>query len=139
MRLDSWLIGLLIMSTVILTGMFVITDVSFNYDDVDLSSDLGLISQDFNYTDDVYNNASSMRSTLFDTGVDSGDTESSMFAGAFSAMRFLGQSFTLFGDMVSAAVAALGIPPFFVNIAISMAVLLVVFGMIYLVFRFQPS
>lgn len=139
MRLDKWLLGLLIMSTIVLTGMYLMADISDNYTDVDLSEDLGQISDDFNVTADIYDTSSSMKSTLFGTEVDDTDTESSMFAGAFSAARFVSNSFNMFGGMVQSVVDTLGIPSFYINIAMAVAIIMVIFAVIYLIMRFQPN
>lgn len=139
MRLDKWLIGLLIMSTIILTGIYLMADVDDNYMQVDFTEDLSKFSDDLDVTGDLNSSSQSMKDDLFGGSVDDDNTENSMYTGMFSAARFVTNSFEMFGNMINSIVIETQIPPFFVGIAITVITLLVVFAGIYLVRGFQPN
>lgn len=146
MRFDSWLIGLLVFSMLVVTGMLVMADLHDNYTEIDFSEDLSKFDERLNQTNEIDSTTSGMRCALFDTescttssGLDSDNIEESLFKGGFSSISFITGSFSIFGNIVDAITEELGIPAYFKTIAMVAITILLIMAAIYLIFRFQPS
>ena len=135
MRLDSFVIGFLVFTAVVLAGTFVLTDINTNYADqgVNLSTDnFGPV---YNTTTQILSLSEDIKNDTFGGTIDETDTASSMFLGAYSALRAVRSTFTLFGEIAQAIGKELPIHPIFIQIAIAIMVILVVFAIIYLIFQ----
>lgn len=136
MELDKFLIGLLVFTAIIVGGTLIIANLNDNYGDVmedNLStSDFGDV---YDTTDDIYEISQDMKGSMLGGEVDADATEDSMFKGTYKTLRFIQNSFSLVGDIISAVATRLGIPSFFVTLALAALTILIIFGIIYLILR----
>lgn len=141
MRPDLLLVSFLVFTAIIIGGTFIMTDLNTNYGDLGASYS----TDDYN---DIYNTTRTISGITEDqsdqvlTGgnIESDTTENSMFKGAFSAIRRLGSTFTLFRQILEHINKdiGLGVPSIFIDLAVVALATLVIFSIIYLIFRFRP-
>ncbi len=140
MELHKWAVGFLIFTAIILTGLLVIGDLNSNYEDLGVNISTEKL-EDANVTgvsDAIYELTLDTKGGVFGADVDETDTVDSMFTGSYKAIRFLRDTFKLFGNLIQNLAITLNIPGFFITLTVMGASLLIIFSIIYLVFRFQP-
>lgn len=140
MRFDKFLIGFLIFAVFILVGSLMISDMNTNYDlsmgqDSEFNKTFAHAESMINETHDL----SQDMKTKSDGDITEDTTEDSMFKGGFGAIRLIWNSFGLLGNVIKDVANAIGVPSFIVSAAIAGLVIIIVFGVINYVFRFQPK
>ena len=136
MELDKFLIGLLVFTALMVGGVLIIGNFNENYDDV-MKENISTsdFSSVYDTTDEIYNISQDMKGSILGGEVDADATEDSMFKGTYKTLRFVQSSFSLVGDIVSAIATKLGIPPFFVTLALAALAISIIFGILYLILR----
>lgn len=136
MELDKFLLGVLVFTALIVGGVLIIGNFNENYDDVMQDN---ISTSDFtsvyDTTDEIYNLSQDMSDGILGGEVDEDDTSDSMFKGGYKTLRFIQSSFSLVGDIISAIATRMGIPSFFVTLALAALTISIIFGILYLVFR----
>jgi hypothetical protein len=135
MELDKFIIGLLIFVAVIVGGVMIIGDLNSNYGFAGTNistSDFGGV---YDATDEIYNLSEDMKGSVLGGEVTEGTTEDSMFKGVYKALRFITSSFKVVGDIMNAMATKLGIPTFFIVLAMAALSITIIFSIIYIVFR----
>jgi hypothetical protein len=136
MELDKFLIGILVFTAVVVGGTLIIGNFNTNYDDVMQDSinttDFGDV---YDSTDEIYNLSQDMKDSMLGGEVDEDDTSDSMFKGGYKTIRFIQSSFGLVGDIVNAIAVRIGIPSFFITLALAALTISIIFGLIYIIFR----
>lgn len=142
MGLEKYLIGMVIFALVIIIGVLAIADVDnnyteFNISDSDNSSYYNLSLQAQEMLDESYevSNSSSSKVIGSDTEVDDDNVWDSMLKGAWSSLRLLGNSFGLIDETAGVIQKEVGILPIFRQIIFIVITLLILFGIIYIIFR----
>jgi len=133
---DKYLIGLLIFSVVMIVGMMMVQDINENYDNVNILQDD--FESSSNITSNVYNLSQDIKESIYDKDIDETDSPSSMFSGAYKALRFFAGSFALVGGLLSTAVKIELLPAVFLYPFLTIVTILVIISVVYMVFRFQP-
>lgn len=136
MELDKFLIGILVFTALIVGGTLIIGNFNENYDDVmqdNISTDdfTGV----YDTTDKIYNLSQDMKGSILGGEVDEDDTADSMFKGGYKTIRFIQVSFSLVGDIIGAIATKMGIPSFFITLALAALTISIIFGILYLIFR----
>lgn len=72
-----------------------------------------------------------------DGEVEADEAWESMIKGGYSAIKLTGGSFALIYSVLYVTQDVLGFPPLFTTLALTVIVIAVVFGLIYMVFRFR--
>lgn len=133
MKPHAFIISILIISFIIVSGSLIWGNM------IDLYS-INATTDNFNATydviDETYNISESMKEATLDGELEDG-TESweSTVKGSYTAIRFLKNSFTLIGNMLNSIAETIGIPVFAINFAIIGFTVLIIFSIIYMVFR----
>lgn len=136
MELDKFLMGILVFTAIIVGGVLIIGNFNENYDDVmreNISTDD--FTAVYDSTDELYNLSQDMKDGILGGDIDADATEDSMFKGVYKTIRFIRVSFGITGDIISAIATKLGIPSFFVTLALTALAIGVIFGLVYLIFR----
>ena len=136
MELDKFIIGLLVFTAVVLSGVLLIGDVNSNYGEFmeeNLSTDE--FTAVYDSTDEVYNMSVDMKGSVLGGEVDEDATEDSMFKGVYKALKFVASSFSIVGDIIEAIALSFGIPKFFITLGIAGFAISIVFGLIMIIFR----
>jgi len=142
MGLEKYLIGMIVFAMVIIIGILAVTDVDSNYNDFNVSSssndsyhNLSVKAQAM--IDESYeiSNTSSSKVIGSTTEVDNDNVWDSMLKGAWSSFRLLGNSFGLIDETAGVVQNELGILPIFRQILFIVITLIIIFGIIYLIFR----
>lgn len=136
MELDKFLIGILVFAAFIVGGTLIIGNINDNYDgimqDQINTSSFGSV---YDTTDEIYNLSQDMKDSVLGTEVDADATEDSMFKGVYKSLRFVSNSFSLVGDIINAIADTIGIPAFFVTLALAALAISIIFSIIYIIFR----
>lgn len=132
---DKYLVGFAIFSLVAITFVLVMMSFNENYSDVDI--DHSAFTSAFNLSDELYNNSEGIRDATLGKEISETDTPDSMFAGAFAAVRFLRDSFRFVGNIADAIFNVIPIPSVFKVFLMTIVSIMVIFALVYLVFRFQ--
>lgn len=140
--IQNFLIMFIVFGAIFVGCLMIVDDMNTNYS---FSSDYNNIT--FNDTanttsiidniNQMKNDSQGMKTAIFGTEVDTEDSTSSLFAGAFSALRFVANTFSIFGNVINVLATSLGIPEAFVAFAIMAITILVVLGIISLIIRFR--
>ena len=141
MQLDKFLIALLIFSAVVLTGVLMIGDINNSYNKTnDNYSDTyftNISNKSEAILDSLYSVSLDMKDDTLGADVEEDSTEDSMFKGSFSAIRLVKDSFGLVGNVMTVLEDAIGVPKMFIGLTMTAISILVIFSLIYLVFRFK--
>lgn len=140
MELPKFIISIIIFAVVIVTGVAMIGDVnnSYNISIGDESKFSDIYNQSEQIINNTYDTGQAQGEDLFGANISGDATEESMFLGAFSAIRLVTDHFELVGDVIRATAEAVGVPTYFITITLVIINILVLFAMVYLVFRFRP-
>ena len=146
--LPNFLIGVLVFLVFIIGGMFFVQDMESSYD-IDMGVDEYINDTYLTVTDqgvDFANETTSLGNTSYDISkdvqgrmldkqVDETDTESSLFSGAFSVFRLIPTSINLINNVMNQMAIQIGIPTIFVQIGFSALIIVVIFSIVFLIFR----
>lgn len=136
MRLDKFLLAMLCFSVFIIGAMLIWGDTVTNYNVTENVSDS--FSGVYDTIDDTYDLSQDMKSHTLEGEIAGGDESwESMAKGSYSAIRMIKNSFTLVGDIIDAIAREVGVPSFFIKAAMTALTILILFAIIYLVFRYQ--
>lgn len=150
LSLDKVIISTLVFLVFIVGGVLFVHDLETSYSDENL--DMGIdeyINETYFKTTDTrvdsgedpqlsntsYELGKDIQGRMFDKEVDEEDTESSMFSGSFSVIRLVPTSLNLIGNVMNDIGTVMGVPEIFVQIGFSALVILVIFSIIFLIFR----
>jgi len=135
MELDKFLIGFVVFTLFVVSGVYLIADVNYNYGFINASIGTDDFGSVYNTTDHIYNLSQSQKNSIFGSSVDEDDAESSMFKGGYKTLRFLRNSFGLINNIITAIATKVGIPRFMVDMAIASITIAVIFSIVYIIFR----
>ena len=133
---------MLIVGLVLFTGVTMILDVEQNYDEFNMSSAendsfAAIYSNAQDILDETYDTAEGVKNKTLGGELDETTTWESMLTGGYSAIRLVTGSFGLITAVLTTISDEVGIPPYFITVAFTIVVILVIFGLIYLIFRFK--
>lgn len=144
MQIDKFVIGLVVFGLVLLSGVLMIVDTDNNYDDFNLTSDESSsftnlqtrANEILNTTDEM---TEEQKNEIIGSNgsVESDAAWESMIKGGYSAIKVTSGSFGLANDALGTVQEELKFPSYFKNAAFGIIVLLVVFALIYMVFRYK--
>ena len=126
-QLDKWLIAIVIFGVFVVAGTLMIVDLNSSYG-LNMSTDD--FSASFNTTSTLYNTANDTKDRIFGGEIDKTDTASSMFAGAFSAIRLIPNSFGVVNAIAHDTAAVIGIPAIYIQAFMAIITILVIFALI---------
>ena len=135
MRLDSYLIGFIVFSVFIVTGVFIVQNVNTNYN---LSVSTDEFNNTYNTVDSMYNISQGMKGHTIDSDVSTTSIWESMTTGSYSAIRLVSGTFSLIGNIINDIAAVLHIPAYFIKFAMAALTISIIFGVIYIFIRFKP-
>lgn len=135
MEIDKFIIGLLVFTAIVVGGALMIGDFNTNYAFAGTNISTSDFGEVYDTTDEVYNLSNDMKESVLGGDVTEGTTEDSMFKGVYKALRFIPTSFQLVGDIINATATKIGIPPFFVVLALAALAISIIFSIIYILFR----
>ena len=138
MRIDHFLIGVILFSIFILGGVTIINDLNTVYDDVNMDSDdFGGV---YDQIDQTYEVSSKVKNQTMDSDISDTDSWESMTKGSYSGVRSTAKdSFKLVGNITNAVAQEVGIPPTFIRLFMIILGIALAFAIIYMIFRFIPK
>lgn len=138
MRIEAFLIGFILFSLFIVTGVFIINDVNKNYTDI---MEENISTSDFNNTyntiDNMYNISQGQKEAVIGGELTEGDITESSFKGTITAIRMVRSTFTLIGNIITDIYNTLGVPSFLIKFALTILTIAVIFGIITIILRFR--
>lgn len=139
MRLDAFMISLLVFSVIVVSGTLLMVDLNEHYTEVGVNLSQDDFGDSYNQVSELYNISKSLESSVSGGETDSDSTEDSLFKGGFNAARqgFL-SIFVVPGTIIKDVAKTVGIPAIFVTATIAAFLIILSFAIIYLIFRFQP-
>jgi len=132
MKFEQYLIAFLAFSVVMSTAAYVLVDANNTYGTDINSTEYGGVYDTIN---DTYDIAVGQRDQTFGDPIDSEDTPNSLFTGSYSAIRLISGSFGTAGQIANDIATKYPIPSFFVSVAITTLLLMVIGTIILLIFR----
>lgn len=137
MKIEQWFWALLVFSVFMVVPSLMLADINQNYN---LNLDTSKFNSTFNYTDTIYNISVDQKNVSLDAETDTtlGFVESSV-KGALSAAKKVGKTFGIVSDILKAVAYELKIPSFWIDIAYSAIIILLISMIVYLFIRFSPS
>ena len=136
MRLEQFLLSILLFSVLVVAGVLVIADINNSYSDVNISTENFNMSV-YNISGDIYSTTQGMKGHTLGGDVDEDSTENSMFKGAYSAIRLISNSFSWVGNIINSVSKEIPGLKIFIQFALAAVSILIIFGLIYLVFRYK--
>lgn len=137
MQLNKYLVSLVVFSVIITAGLLILPNMNANYGNQGVNMSDEEFSNITNTLDTMYSTSQQMKNDTLGGEAEETETWESMVKGAYSAIRLIKDSFTLVSDIAAAIASTLGIPEFFVDAALVILTILVIFALIYLIFRFK--
>ena len=138
-RFDYILIGFLLFALFVIGGTMMITDINNNYDDVDIEDDkfVGV----YDKVDEVYGIQQDAEAHTLGAEIEQADDETweSMTKGSYSGVRMMTGTIPLFTNITTTVSNELGVPPFIPKIATLAFLILLTFGLIYMIFRYSSG
>lgn len=149
--LDKLVLSVIVFFVLIIGGVLIVHDVETNYADENVDMGInqylnntwhtttGTDINDYDYnslnsSSELYSNSEDYQSRALGELGD-GTTEDEMFAGSFSAIRLITTPISLLKSVLNEVAINIGIPGIFVQYAFIALTIMVMFGVIYLVFR----
>lgn len=134
MRLDAFMVAIIIGSIFLVGGSLLFNEVASNYN-VDIENTE--FQQFINKTNETYKTAEQMKEKLEPGEVTVASALDIIFSGAFSAIVLIWDSFGLAGAFIYSFGMAIGLPGPIISLLIAILMVLILFAIIYLVVRFQ--
>lgn len=135
MKLDQYLMGFIIFSLIVVSGVLIIQDVNTNYD-LDMSTEE--FNSTYNTIDSMYNISQDQNDDVLGQEIDEEDPIDSAVTGSYSAIRLIYSTYDLIGNIIRDIASTLHIPAFFITFALTALTISIMFGIIYLFVRFRP-
>jgi len=140
MRFDYLLISFLMISLFAFGGAMMIADMNSQYAFANVSVDNSSFKSVYNATDQIYLISQQATNQTLKSEIEGGSTTiDSMIKGAYTALRLVGSTFSLFTGMAYAVASTLGIPPTIVTIAFTIFIISIIFTLIYMLFRYVSN
>ena len=137
-KFDQMLIGFLILTLFVFGGVMMITDINVNYADENISISTEEYGNVYNATNEMFGIAEDADDKMFEGDISDEASWESMTKGSYSSVRLVKGSYSLFKAITTDIADEIGIHPIIVRIAYIAFVLIIVFSVIYMVFRFIP-
>jgi len=138
MRFDYILIGFLLFGLFIIGGAMMITDINKNYDLENVSDDK--FKGVYDKVDEVYGIQQDAEEKTLGAEIEGGDESwQSMTTGSYSSVRLMTGTFPLFINITYTIADELSIPPFIPKVAILAFFITIIFGVVYLIFRYSQD
>lgn len=138
MKIESFLVGFVIFSLFIVGGVFIIRDINTSYAGI---LDENISTSDFNNTyntiDKMYNISQDQKEEVIGGDLESSSITESSYKGTLTAVRMVRSTFTLMGDIIQDISSTLGVPPFFIQSALTALTIIVIFGIVTIILRFK--
>ena len=137
-KFESVLIGFLIFSLFIIGGTFMMVDLNNNYgyDGVNISTEQYVSV--FNTTDKILELSETADQKAFQGDIAEVESADSTIRGTYSVIRLASNTYELFWGVITAVQKELGVPVVIITAAYAAFVLVIVFSLVYLVFRYKP-
>lgn len=135
MRLDHLLIGFVLFSVFVVTGVLVIGDVNENYG---LTMSTDQFNDTYDTIDEMYEISRAQYNDTVGADIDDDDSYDSYVTSSFSAVRMVYKAFDIIGNIIRDIASTLHVPAYFVTFALTALLISIIFGIIYLFVRFRP-
>lgn len=139
MKFENVLIGFLILTLFIIGGTLMMVDLNTNYGFAGVNLSTERYGAIYNTTDDIYGIQKSADEKAFQGDIAEVESADATIRGSYSVIRLITGSYGLFKGVTTAVAEEIGIHPIIVRIAYIAFVLVIVFSLVYLVFRFIPK
>ena len=138
-KFENVLIGFLILSIFVIGGTLMMVDLNINYGEYGVNISTDKYGSVYNTTADVFGIAKSADEKSFQGDVEEVESADATIRGSYSTIRLISGTYNLFYAIITTVAQELGIHPALVTAAYSAFVLVIVFSLVYLVFRFIPK
>ncbi len=138
MRFDHILIGFLIMSLFVIGGTMMINDFDEKYEEENLNLSDDDFDGVYDKIDEVYGIGADAKDDTLEADIEDSDSWESMTKGSYSAVRLVSGAAPMFMNVTSVVSQKVGVPPFMVKIAYIAFIITIIFGIVYMIFRFIP-
>jgi len=137
LTVPQFLIGMLIFSVVLVTGVGMINNLNDNYAEVNMSTDK--FADTYDTIDEMYNFSREQEDKVLDAEISDSESWESMTKGSYSGIRMVKNTFKLFGDVINNIVGELSIPGYFVIFLFAGFLIWIVWKIIAMIFRFKDT
>lgn len=137
LTVPQFLIGMLIFSVVLVTGVGMINNLNDNYAEVNMSTDK--FADTYDTIDEMYNFSREQEGKVLDAEISDSESWESMTKGSYSGIRMVKNTFKLFGDVINNIVGELSIPGYFVIFLFAGFLIWIVWKIIAMIFRFKDT
>ena len=142
MAIEKFLIGVAIFTAFMIGGSMIYGNVIDTYDVNTTIDDTGINEKVYNRINETYTLSKEIEQDVFEGDVDSGDESwATMIAGGYKAIRktftMASSSLSMAGEILESIGEELHIPPFLISLALYSLIITLVFGAIYMFFRFK--
>lgn len=139
MKFENVLIGFLILTLFIVGGTLMMVDLNTSYESAGVNLSTERYGAIYNTTDDIFGISQSADEKAFQGDIAEVESADATIRGSYSVIRLITGSYKLFKGVTTAVAEEVGIHPIIVRIAYIAFVLVIVFSLVYLVFRFIPK
>lgn len=137
-KFDNMLVGFLILTLFIIGGTLMMVDMNDSYEHAGVNISTDEYINISNSTSEMFGLSEDADEKMFQGDISDTDSWESMTKGSYSAMRLVGGSYDLFWGTLTAVGTRIGVPPVVIKTAFVAFVIVIVFSVIYMIFRFIP-
>ena len=138
-KFENILIAFIIFSLFIACGTLMIADLNSIYEDSGVNISTENFSEVYDATEDIFQISKNVDDKVLRGDVTEGSAEDATIKGAYSTLRLMGNTYSLFKGVTTAIQKTTGIPPIIMDAAFTGFSLIILFSIVYLVFRFIPK
>lgn len=137
-KFDSMLVGFLIFTLFIIGGTVMMLDMNSSYKEAGVNLSTAAYANVSNSTKTMFGIAEDADDKMFQGDISDTDSWESMTKGSYSTVRLVKGSYELFKVTSTVVANEVGVPAIIVRIAYIVFVLVIVFSIVYMIFRFIP-
>jgi len=138
-KFENVLIGFLILSVFIIGGTLMMVDMNTSYEEAGVNLSTEKYGDVYNTTADMFGIAESADEKAFQGDISEVESADATIRGSYSVIRLITGTYSLFKGITTAVAQEVGVHPALVGAAYIAFVLVIVFSLVYLVFRFIPK
>lgn len=137
-KFENVMIAFLILALFMIGGTLMMVDLNVSYVEAGVNLSTERYSSIYNATQDIFIIAENADEKAFQGDISETDSADATIRGSYSVIRLITGTYSLFHGIITSVAEEIGIHPAIVRAAYISFVLIIVFSLIYLIFRFIP-
>jgi hypothetical protein len=136
LQLDKYLIGFIIFSAIMVGTLYILNGTITDYELNNITTDE--FNDTYDKINETYDLSQDIKNATVGGDIEGGDQSwDSLIKSSYSGITLVTGTFSMIGTVAKEIVEVVGIPPFFLQLAFAAITILVIFAIIFMIFRFK--